>query len=36
VIAPNGKVAFAYQNLNPGRHVERTLAALQELRKVKP
>jgi peroxiredoxin len=36
VIAPNGKVAFAYQNLNPGRHVERTLAALQELRKTKP
>jgi peroxiredoxin len=36
VIAPNGKVVFAYQNLNPGRHVERTLAALQELRKAKP
>lgn len=36
VIAPNGKVVLAYQNLNPGRHVERALAALQELKKAKP
>ena len=32
VIAPNGKVAYNYQSLNPSRHVEKTLAALKDLR----
>lgn len=31
VIAPDGKVAAYYQNLNPGRHVERMLDALRSL-----
>ena len=31
VIAPDGKVAAYYQNLNPGRHVERMLGALRSL-----
>lgn len=31
VIAPNGKVAFFYQNLNPEKHVERMLGALMTL-----
>lgn len=30
VIAPNGKVVYNYQSLNPSRHVEKTLAALKE------
>ena len=30
VIAPNGKVIYNYQSLNPSRHVEKTLAALKE------
>ena len=30
VIAPNGKVIYDYQNLNPSRHVEKTLAALKD------
>ena len=30
VIAPNGTVAYSYMSLNPGKHVERTLAALRE------
>ena len=30
VIAPNGKVVYNYQSLNPSRHVERTLSALRE------
>ncbi len=30
VIAPNGKVIYNYQSLNPNRHVEKTLAALRE------
>jgi peroxiredoxin Q/BCP len=33
VIAPDGKVAYYYQNLNPDRHVERMLAALRALAK---
>ena len=33
VIAPDGKVAYYYQNLNPDRHVERMLAALRTLAK---
>jgi peroxiredoxin Q/BCP len=33
VIAPNGKVAYFYQNLNPDKHVERMLAALKALPK---
>lgn len=31
VIAPDGKVAYYYQNLNPDRHVERMLAAVRAL-----
>ncbi len=34
VIAPNGKVAYYYQNLNPDKHVERMLAALRGLPRV--
>ena len=30
VIAPNGKVVYNYQSLNPSRHVEKTLAAVKE------
>lgn len=30
VIAPNGKVIYNYQSLNPNRHVEKTLGALRE------
>jgi peroxiredoxin len=30
VIAPNGKVIYDYQSLNPNRHVEKTLAALKD------
>ena len=30
VIAPNGKVIYNYQSLNPSRHVEKCLAALKE------
>lgn len=30
VIAPDGKVIYNYQSLNPSRHVEKTLAALKE------
>lgn len=33
VIAPNGKVAYFYQNLNPDKHVERMLNALRALPK---
>ena len=29
VIAPDGKIAYYYQSLNPSRHVENTLAALK-------
>ncbi len=31
VIAPDGKIAYFYQNLNPEKHVERMLQALQAL-----
>lgn len=31
VIAPNGTVAYYYQNLNPDKHVERTLNAIRAL-----
>ncbi len=31
VIAPGGKVFYNYQSLNPGRHVEKMLAALKDL-----
>ncbi|HET7524838.1 MAG TPA: peroxiredoxin [Burkholderiaceae bacterium] len=30
VIAPNGSVVYNYVNLNPERHVEKTLAALKD------
>ena len=30
VIAPNGKLIYNYQSLNPSRHVEKTLAALKD------
>ena len=33
VIAPDGKVAYYYQNLNPDKHVERMLAAVKALPK---
>lgn len=32
VISPDGKIAFVYRNLEPHRHVERTLAALRRWR----
>jgi peroxiredoxin len=31
VIAPNGTVAYYYQNLNPDKHVERMLNAIRAL-----
>ncbi len=31
VIAPDGKVAYAYADRNPDKHVENTLAAVKEL-----
>jgi peroxiredoxin len=36
VIAPNGKVIYNYQSLNPSRHVEKTLAALKDWTQTKP
>jgi len=30
VIAPDGSVVYNYVNLNPERHVERTLRALKD------
>lgn len=36
VIAPNGKVAYSYQSLNPSKHVEKTLAALAQWAKDNP
>jgi len=33
VIAPNGNVAYFYQNLNPDKHVERMLNAIRSLSK---
>ena len=35
VIAPNGKVVYNYQSLNPSRHVEKTLAALKDWNQAK-
>ena len=35
VIAPNGKVLYNYQSLNPSRHVEKTLAALKDWNQTK-
>jgi thioredoxin-dependent peroxiredoxin len=31
VIAPNGTITLAYTNLDPSKHVDKTLAALREL-----
>ena len=36
VIAPNGKVIYDYQSLNPSRHVEKTLAAVKDWNQSKP
>ena len=36
VIAPNGKVIYNYQSLNPSKHVEKTLAALKDWSQTKP
>jgi thioredoxin-dependent peroxiredoxin len=36
VIAPNGRVVYSYLSLNPTKHVERTLAALQQWAKDNP
>jgi peroxiredoxin len=36
VIAPSGRVAYYYQNLNPDKHVERMLNALRALPKPTP
>lgn len=33
VIAPDGKIVYAYTSLDPDRHVANTLAALRELRR---
>jgi peroxiredoxin len=30
VIAPNGKIIYAYSSLNPDKHVENTMAAVQK------
>jgi peroxiredoxin len=32
VIAPNGKIVMEYENLDPGEHVARTLAAVKALK----
>jgi peroxiredoxin len=32
VIAPDGTIVFHYMNLNPNKHVEKTLGALRELK----
>jgi peroxiredoxin len=36
VIAPGGKVAYSYLSLNPTKHVEKTLAALEQWAKDNP
>ncbi|MGL6108894.1 MAG: peroxiredoxin [Rubrivivax sp.] len=36
VIAPSGKVVYAYLSLNPNKHVEKTLAALAQWLKDNP
>ncbi|MFN2461689.1 MAG: peroxiredoxin, partial [Candidatus Velthaea sp.] len=33
VIAPNGKIAYAYTSLNPDKHVENTLDAVRKIAK---
>jgi peroxiredoxin len=33
VIAPDGKIAYAYSDRNPDKHVENTLAAVKALKK---
>jgi len=35
VIAPNGKIVYAYSDLDPSKHVENTLAALEKLRRAR-
>ena len=35
VIAPNGKVLYNYQSLNPSRHVEKTLGAVKDFTQTK-
>lgn len=35
VIAPDGKIIYDYQSLNPSRHVEKTLGALRDWAKSK-
>ena len=34
VIAPDGRIAYTYKNLEPTRHVERTLTAVRQLTRV--
>lgn len=36
VIAPNHAIVYAYQSLNPSKHVENTLAALRDWEKTRP
>jgi peroxiredoxin len=36
LIAPGGKVAYSYLSLNPTKHVEKTLAALEQWAKENP
>jgi thioredoxin-dependent peroxiredoxin len=36
LIAPNGKVLYAYLSLNPSKHVEKTLAALRQWSQEQP
>jgi peroxiredoxin len=31
VIAPNGKIVYEYSAMDPGKHVENTLAAVEKL-----
>ena len=33
VISPDGKIAYAYSSLDPGKHVANTLAAVKKLAK---
>ena len=33
VIAPDGKVAFVHDDMNPAQHVDLTLAAVQKITK---
>jgi peroxiredoxin len=36
VIAPDGKVIYAYLSLNPHQHVTKTLAAIEQWRRNNP